>query len=223
MNPFSFFKSFFWRKLHLISLFFVHYNVIQLRYFWWNYFFNNFSLLDGFLRLVGLLLVYNYFIIIIDQQNVGMMTPVLQKQFLFCLTWSINQLLLSNIFFLFLQTFFYLSTSFLSVLTPESSVILESWILGFWLLLVLLWKLWMLVTMYKACHVPHASRITTWQAILMEIFFGVQAFTNCIHGCDCARNAHVTLHVHKNLCMVLTENTIENYLSYRLPTQTIML
>ena len=35
-----FFLVFFWRKLHLISMFFVQYSVIQLRYFWWNYFLN---------------------------------------------------------------------------------------------------------------------------------------------------------------------------------------
>ena len=53
-----FFLVFFpWRKLHLISLLFVHYSVIKLRYFWWNYFLNNFRLLIGLLRLVCLLVV----------------------------------------------------------------------------------------------------------------------------------------------------------------------
>ena len=60
-------QSFFWRKLQLIFLSFVHYRVNQLRYFWWNYFLNNFKLLDALLRLVCLLMVYNYFIIIMIQ------------------------------------------------------------------------------------------------------------------------------------------------------------
>ena len=42
-NPFLFFfLSFLWRK-HLSSLFSVYYNVVQLRYVWWNYFLNNLS------------------------------------------------------------------------------------------------------------------------------------------------------------------------------------
>ena len=45
---------------HLISLFFVLYRVIQRRYFWWNCFLNNFSLLDSLLRLVCLLMVGIY-------------------------------------------------------------------------------------------------------------------------------------------------------------------
>ena len=56
-----FFSSF------LISLLFVHYSVIKLRYFWWNYFLDNFRLLIGLLKLVSLLMVGQ----IIDQQNVG--------------------------------------------------------------------------------------------------------------------------------------------------------
>ena len=39
---------FFWIKLHMVFLFFVYYRVIQLRYFWWHYFLNDFSLLDDF-------------------------------------------------------------------------------------------------------------------------------------------------------------------------------
>ena len=44
------------RKLHLISLLFVHYNVIKLRNFWWNYFLNNSRLPIGLLRLVCFLM-----------------------------------------------------------------------------------------------------------------------------------------------------------------------
>ena len=49
-----------------------------------------------------------------------------------------------------------------------------------------------------------------------------QAFTNCVHGrvhVTCVvKTVHVackqtTLEVHENSCTVLTENTIENYLS----------
>ena len=43
----------------------------------------------------------------------------------------------------------------------------------FWLILVLLWVVWMLATVHKPCHVPHASRITTCRTIFWEIFFVV--------------------------------------------------
>ena len=97
------------------------------------------------------------------------MTNAFQQQFLYCFTWS------SNIFF----RFFYLSIRFLPALTIiESSPI--HWLTGltnlfpsFWLFLVLFWKLWMLVTADKPCHVPHASRITTWGTIFTEKLFSV--------------------------------------------------
>ena len=84
----------------LFSLFFVYYNVIQLRYFCWKYFLINLILLDGLLRLVCLLMVYSYFFMIIDQENVGtfLMTHILQQQFLYCFTWCTNQFLLLSIF-----------------------------------------------------------------------------------------------------------------------------
>ena len=63
---FLFASLFFRRRLHLISLFFVRYVVVQHRYFWWNYFLNNLSLLDGLLRLVIFLMVHRYFIMIMD-------------------------------------------------------------------------------------------------------------------------------------------------------------
>ena len=59
---------FFWRKLQLTFLFFVHYRVTQVRYFSWNYFVKNFSLLKGLFRLVCLLILFSYFIIIINLQ-----------------------------------------------------------------------------------------------------------------------------------------------------------
>ena len=58
---FFFFLVFFLEKTAFdLSLRFVHYSVIKLRYFWWNYFLNNFSLLVGLLRLVCLLMVDQY-------------------------------------------------------------------------------------------------------------------------------------------------------------------
>ena len=103
------------RKLHLISLLFVHYSVIRLRYFWWNYFLNNFCLLIGLLRLVCLFMVgqwvHSYFIKSSTSRMLGiaidfLMTNVLQEQFLFCFKLGSNQHLNLNIFsVLFLQTF----------------------------------------------------------------------------------------------------------------------
>ena len=128
-SVFFFFYSFSQRKLHLIS-FVVHYSVIQLRHFWSNYFWNNFSSLVVFLRLACLLMMVgtsSAWSVIIDRQNVlaihFLMKYVLQQQFLYCFTWSSNQFLILNILsFLFLQIF-YLSTWFLSVLTLEPSAI----------------------------------------------------------------------------------------------------
>ena len=78
----------------------------------------------------------------------------------------------------FLLRLFCLSTRFLSVLTIESSAI--HWLNGltnlfpsFWQFLVHFWMLWMLVTVHKPCHVPYASRITTWEIILTERVFCV--------------------------------------------------
>ena len=71
---FFFLVFFLWRNMNLISLFSVHYSVIQFRYVWWIYFLNNFSLLDVLLRLVCLLMIVHtsgYLFTIIDQQNVG--------------------------------------------------------------------------------------------------------------------------------------------------------
>ena len=118
-----------------------------------------------------------------DQQNVSiaihfLMTNVLQQQFLYCFTWSSNQVLNLNIFsFLFRQTFLLtdLSYQFISVLTLKSSAI--HWLTCFWvssgLFLVLFWMLWMLVTMHKLCYVLHASRTTTCGTIFMERLFSV--------------------------------------------------
>ena len=121
MKLFSFFFClFFWTKLHSILFFFVHY-VTQLRYFWWNYVLNNFSLLDGLLRLVCWWYIATS-IMIIDQQNVGS-DAICSLTTVFILLHMEHQSIASfeNLFFFF--RLFYLSTQFLFVLILESSVI----------------------------------------------------------------------------------------------------
>ena len=65
------------------------------------------------------------------------------------------------------------------LLIKPISLFFDPWIFSnllanmFWLILVLLWVLWMLATVHKPCHVPHASRITTCRTIFWEMFFGV--------------------------------------------------
>ena len=76
-----FLHSFLWRKLFLISLFFIHYRVIKLWFFWGNYFWSNFSSLDG---LFYLFMVYSYFIIVTLTSRIKghfLMTHVLQQVF----------------------------------------------------------------------------------------------------------------------------------------------
>ena len=66
------FLVFFLEKTAFLISFFVYCNVTQLKYFWWNYFLNNFCLLIGLLRLVCLLDGRYIFIMISDpQQNTG--------------------------------------------------------------------------------------------------------------------------------------------------------
>ena len=60
---FLFLQPFFRRKMFSISLVFVHYKVIKLRYVWWYYSWNSFSLVGGLWRLVCLFmngLLYSY-------------------------------------------------------------------------------------------------------------------------------------------------------------------
>ena len=96
--------------------------MIQLRYYWWNWFLNNFSLLIGLMRLVCLLTMvgtYSSWSVIIDQMNVGiqfLMKYVLQQQFLYCFTCSSNQILIFNILsflFFFFWTFLLINWIFL--------------------------------------------------------------------------------------------------------------
>ena len=99
-----------------------------------------------------------------------LMTNILEQQLLCCSTWSSNQLLNLNISLLFLQTF---------LLINAMSLCFDPWIFchplanlfpSFWLFFVLFWMLWMLVTMHKLCHVPQASRVTTWVKTLLKDF-----------------------------------------------------
>ena len=86
-----------------------------------------------------------------------LMTNVLQQQLLCFFTWSSNQLLNLNIF-----SFFRIFTYELDFSGLPSTGWLANLFPSFWLFLVLFWMLWMLVTVFKACHVSHASQITTW-------------------------------------------------------------
>ena len=94
---------------------------------------------------------------------------------------AINFLIWTSSIFIFFR-YFYLSTPFLSVLTIESSAsihrltslscfrVSECFLCFFFCFFLMLW---MLVTVHKPCHVPHALRITTWRTIFMERIFSV--------------------------------------------------
>ena len=91
---------------------------------------------------------------------------------------AINVLTWTSSLFSFFRLF-YLSTQFLLVLTIKSFARIH-WLTGltnlfpsFWLFLVLFWMLWMLVTVHKPCHVPHASRMKTSRTIFTERLFSV--------------------------------------------------
>ena len=138
--------------------------MIQLRYFQWKYFLNNFSLLDDFLRLVCSLTVRSNFIMIYRQMLASYIFwwhmffrnsfhIASQKAPINCFFWTS---------FLFLQSFLHISSI---------SFCCDSWIICHLLhnlflcflrpFLVLFWMLRMLVTVNNPCHVSHASRITT--------------------------------------------------------------
>ena len=134
LNHFFFFK----KKLHLIS-FFVHYSVIQLRYFQWNYFLNNLSLLNGLLRLVCLLMVHSYFILIIDQWTVGMLGSYIFWWHMFC-----NKSFYIASYGVPIHCFFWTPSFFLqtSLLINSVSFCLDAWIF---------------------CHLLHTSWITCFR------------------------------------------------------------
>ena len=98
-----------------------------------------------------------------------LMTNVLQQQLSYCFTWSSNQLVNLNIFFIL----FCLSTRFLSALTLESSVIY--WltcfrISGCFLYFFGCYECWLLCINCVMCH---TSRITTWATIFTYRLFTV--------------------------------------------------
>ena len=102
------------------------------------------------------------------------MANVLQKQLLYLFTWSNNQLLNMNIFsFLFLQTFLLINSISLyfepRIFCHPPANLFPS----FWLLLVLFWIVWMLVTLFNSCHLSHASRITARGTLFTEKRFSV--------------------------------------------------
>ena len=97
-----------------------------------------------------------------------LMTNVLQQQLLCFFTWSMNQLLNLNIF-----PFFIIFTYELDFSVLRSTVWPANLFLSFWLFLVLFWMLWMLVTVFNLCQVPHASGITTWGTLFTERLFSV--------------------------------------------------
>ena len=102
------------------------------------------------------------------------MTNVLQQQISYCSTWSSNWLLNLNIFsFLFPQAFLLINSISLCFNPWIFSHLQANLFPSFWLFLVLFWVLWMLVTVYKPCHVPHASRITTSRKLFGERLFSV--------------------------------------------------
>ena len=97
-----------------------------------------------------------------------LMTNVLQQKLLCFFTWSMSQLLNLNIF-----PFFSIFTYELDFSILRSTVWPANLLRSFWLFLVLFWMLWILVTVFNPCHVPHASRITTWGTLFTEILFSV--------------------------------------------------
>ena len=97
-----------------------------------------------------------------------LMTNVIQQQLLCFFTWSSNQLLNLNIF-----SFFRIFTYELDFSVLPSTGWLANLFPSFWLFLVLFWMLWMLVTVFNLCHVPHTSQITTWETLFMERHFSV--------------------------------------------------
>ena len=79
----------------------------------------------------------------------------------------------SSLFFFFRH--FYLSTRFLCfndwIFCQHSLTNWPNLFLSLSLFLVLFWIIWMLVTVHKPCHVPHASQITNWRTIFKERLF----------------------------------------------------
>ena len=104
------------------------------------------------------------------------MAYVFQQQILYCFIWSTNQFILLNIFFSFSSDFSayqFDCSLFWSLNLLSCASYLANLFPNFWLFLESFWLLWLLVTVNKPCHVPHALRVTTWGTIFTETPFGV--------------------------------------------------
>ena len=84
-----------------------------------------------------------------------------------------NFLIWTSSLFIFLKTF---------LLVNSISLCFDPWVFCHpltslsptsWTILVVFWMLWILVTVHKPCHVPHASWITTWETTFIEGLFSV--------------------------------------------------
>ena len=93
-----------------------------------------------------------------------------------------------------------------SVLSMESSAIycpITNLFPSFWLFLVLFWRLWMLGTVFKPCHVPHVSRITTLEILFAERCFSVSK--------ELVRSwSHVSLIVHRKQLLKSLRQSVQN-------------
>ena len=138
-----------------MSLFFVQYSVIQLRYCWRNYILNNFSLFDSLLRLVCLLMAHIYFIIIIDQQNLGTFSDDICSWttfFIFSIYSTNNFFFFFNILsFLFLQTF---------------------------LLINMIFVCWLRWISHVMCHIRHEYKLS--ERYLRKYFLCVQGISQIL-------------------------------------------
>ena len=145
---------------------------------------SNFSLLDGLMRQVCLLIVCIYFIMIIDQQNVGTFSDGTFSSTTVC--YVASQEAPINIFFwascLFLKT---LSTWFLCFDHWFFSHLVANLFPSFCPFVVLFWMLQMLVTMSKWCRVPHALQVTTWTIFLETFFVSARNESNLGHLLSC--------------------------------------
>lgn len=103
---FLFLEFFFWWKFYFIALFFVHYNIIHLRYFWFNSFLKNCSLLDRLLGRAGLYRATSYHPPAECTFSDEIGSP--KSSFITFTWWSINFLFWTP-FLLFFRIFYFLS------------------------------------------------------------------------------------------------------------------
>ena len=84
-----------------------------------------------------------------------------------------NFLIWTSSLFLFLKTFLLVNSIFLCFDPWIFCHPLTNLFPGSWLIHVIFWMLWMLVTVHKPCHVPHTSWIKAWGKIFIERLFSV--------------------------------------------------